>query len=92
MTIDLEYDHTNNRWRADCKSMPGTPPVGCGNNVYEAVGILMAMLDSERDTWQQYFVTLPLFVSYKADIIRQNTETLKEFGERIKNIPRSSNV
>lgn len=40
----IELEKSEGKWRADCKDLPGTPPVGIGRTQEEAVAMLFAKL------------------------------------------------
>lgn len=42
--MHIELEHSRDGWRADCKELPGTPPVGIAETKERAVAMLFATL------------------------------------------------
>lgn len=55
-------------WYADMESLPGTPPVGRGDNPAEAVGNLIRNLAVESETWGKYGAGFMVHVVEVSDV------------------------
>ncbi len=57
----IEISRRDGQWYADCPELPGSPPVGYGEDLGKAVGDLVVRLHNERRIWGKY-VTIPEMV------------------------------
>jgi len=74
VTIELEY--SRDYWRADCKDLPGTPPVGIAETKERAIAMLFAALILEaqasypRDQWIDHLLR-SLLQNRKVEVVEK---------------------